>query len=69
MTDAWLVVQDTDIESAEAAALAAQAADLLTGAHAAAVEAEANNQFADAQDPDLGQCLFSTASLPSASCQ
>lgn len=70
MTDAWLVVQDTDIDSAEAAALAAQAADLLTSAHAAAVEAEANNQFCDAQDQDqdLGQSLF-TASLPSASSQ
>lgn len=64
MSDAWLVVQDTDIESGEAAALAAQAADLVTSAHAAAVEAD-NNQFSDAQDQDLGQCHF-TASLPSA---
>lgn len=53
-------MQDTDIESAEAAALAAQAADLLTSAHAAAVE-EANNQFSD--DQSLGQFLF-TPPLP-----
>lgn len=46
------MVQDTDIESPEAAALAAQAADILSCAHAAAVE-EANNQFCD--DQDLGQ--------------
>lgn len=44
------MVQDTDTESGEAAALAAQAAGLLTSAHAAAVE-EANNQFPDDQDP------------------
>lgn len=55
-------MQDTDIESAEAAALAAQAADLLTSAHAAAVE-EANNQFSDDQDQGLGQHLF-IAPLP-----
>ena len=48
-------MQDTDIESAEAAALAAQAAHLLTSAHAAAVEA--SNQFSDDQDQDLGQHL------------
>ena len=63
---AWLLVQDTDIESAEAAALAAQAADLLTSAHAAAVE-EANNQFSDDQDQDLGQHLF-IAPLPIGGC-
>lgn len=48
----FVMVQDTDIESPEAAALAAQAADILSCAHAAAVE-EANNQFCD--DHDLGQ--------------
>ena len=39
-------MQDKDIDSAEAAALAAQAADLMASAHAAAVE-EANNQFSE----------------------
>lgn len=37
-------LQDKDIDSPEVAALAAQAADLLTRAHAAAVEDAANSQ-------------------------
>lgn len=57
-------MQDTDIESAEAAALAAQAADLLTSAHAAAVE-EANNQLPD--DQDVGEHLL-IAPLPIGGC-
>lgn len=42
-----VMVQDKDIDSPEVAALAAQAADLLTRAHAAAVEDAANSQRAD----------------------
>ena len=38
------LMQDTDLDSPEVAALAAQAADLLTRAHAAAVEDAANSQ-------------------------
>ncbi len=41
------MVQDKDIDSPEVAALAAQAADLLTRAHAAAVEDAANTQGGD----------------------
>ena len=41
------MVQDKDINSPEVAALAAQAADLLTRAHAAAVEDTANSQGGD----------------------
>ncbi len=41
------MVQDKDIDSPEVAALAAQAADLLTRAHAAAVEDAANSQGSD----------------------
>lgn len=39
-----VMAQDKDIDSPEVAALAAQAADLLTRAHAAAVEDAANSQ-------------------------
>lgn len=41
------MVQDKDINSPEVATLAAQAADLLTMAHAAAVEDAANSQGGD----------------------
>ena len=41
------MVQDKDINSPEVATLAAQAADLLTRAHAAAVEDAANSQGGD----------------------
>ena len=42
-----MMVQDKDIDSPEVATLAAQAADLLTRAHAAAVEDAANSQGGD----------------------
>ncbi len=41
------MMQDKDIDSPEVAALAAQAADLLTRAHAAAVEDATNSQGGD----------------------